>query len=631
MTSSDPSVIGKAPIGKEDHYIRIKLVFKERYTDALEKDSVLSILLQDESGASLVCEDSLFRYNDTLQNWLYYNSKQGDMSATWSFLAPEGARSIQLSVQDWAARQNGRTGLQGRVGECIVETSSRDFDTDLTNVTPSNPINVDGIVKTFDVESGRRYSLKWDVRSSKEEALFRVDFKSRSGNSLLPSEDFPINPTVGPYVYAARRAAPEQSGIVMHHDKEFEAPDSAAQMVLIGTAWSAGSTELISEIILDEITNAGASQAESQAEWLEEITRDDNILVLYTTAGPLSENNRLLLRSNRLALDCAQHGWKVLLVPFRQVDGVASPYRPHPNVLQISGDDMHEVVNRLCQRDLSGARVFVCSSRTDLLSIGIQNRLQDRGWRTVYETRDDMEEFQRVGLSKWYRPALEQWFATQADGIIATAPRLKDRISAITGRDDVVRIPNAGPDATLDLAAPLRTIENFREERSRPIAGYLGHLTAAWFDWQNLTRVISSNPEVKFEIIGPGVPANIYLPSNVEVYGELPHEEAIEVIKRWRVGLIPFIPSRLTYGVDPNKVYEYISFGLRTVSAPMGDVEHMPGVVTYRDFKSFNAKFREAIEYVPTEEFYAECQLFVEHSRWSARAEEFRTYLEGLK
>lgn len=599
-------------------FVSIRLSF-DAFEEASPKDSVIFIEAFDSLNKAVRISDTKLFHNERFANWFYLNAEKGQSECEFGFEIAEPIARLKVGFHDWEGAR-----LSNKRVICQEVFTGDPSEANCLGASKTNPVPIDKVNLEYSVVGNDQYKFTWETDSAQGDALFLFTFIDENGQQLPPIEILPVHRELGAYVYAAKGKNANLEKALC-----FKSPMRAKKLCIRGKKWAGDEVSLVSSPVL-EAQKTNSNQRQAIQSFVEGISQEDKVLILYTTAGPLSEKNKLLLRSNRLAVDCSEHGWKVVLVPFAKVDGVEHAHMPLPGILQISEEELLEVVDQLLLKEALGPRVFVCSSRSDLNSIGIQNRLQDGGWKTVYEIRDDMEEFNRVGFSKWYRPSLEVRFAKQADGILATAPRLAERISVLSGRKDVVRIPNAGPDWTIDEAEFMRSVESFSNNRTRPIVGYLGHMTAAWFDWQNLIEVAKSNPQFKFEIIGPGVPEDLYLPSNMVALGKKTHEECISIVKHWRVGLIPFIKSRLTYGVDPNKVYEYIAFGLQTVSAPMGDVETMPGVHVYQGLEEFNLHLREAMAFVPDEEFFERCEEFLKVSRWTARGKAFRDYLERI-
>ena len=163
------------------------------------------------------------------------------------------------------------------------------------------------------------------------------------------------------------------------------------------------------------------------------------------------------------------------------------------------------------------------------------------------------------------------------------------------------------------------------------VVGYVGHLTASWFDWNAVIHAARQLPEILFEIVGHGKPANISLPSNVKYLGPKTHHELQDIVKHWKVGLIPFIESPLTRGVDPNKIYEYFSWGLRVVSAKMGAVHTYPSTWVYSGQDELTNAISEAVRTSLTEE---EMNRIADHaalSSWQDRAETMLRLIEGVR
>ena len=50
------------------------------------------------------------------------------------------------------------------------------------------------------------------------------------------------------------------------------------------------------------------------------------------------------------------------------------------------------------------------------------------GWVTVYDSRDDWEEFHKVGMAKWYHPGYERYIAQHADVVSAVSRPLARRV-----------------------------------------------------------------------------------------------------------------------------------------------------------------------------------------------------------
>ena len=593
-------------------HVSVQLSLDSAPEEDLEKSGVLYYRLQDESGKEIRLNGKT-GISAKYGPFRYIHQKQGQSRYTVEVPVPQGSKVFEAGVASMKQR------LRGGVTLTATERGPH-TDTDFSLISEESPVAVDGVRQTYSVVPGVEYELTVHSRSSSAgKALLLFSFFDAQQNLLPPAGEFGIHPELGPYCYVQGEPAITIS---------IKVPEHCVQLVLRGKHWSGANVELTAMPRLERKTDQLMSASQIVSSWIEKLDVADNVILLQSTAGPISLKNKLLLRSNRTALDLSRHGWKVVYSPFSGPE--LSDRLVNENLLQLAPGELAGVVDQLIARGLQGKRVIYCSSYADMTALSVQNRLQDYGWKSVYEIRDDMEEFRRVGYSKWYSPALEQRYAQEADGVVATSPRLKDKISVITGRSDVTYLPNAAPDELVEQTRSMRSLAHFQNYRGKPLVGYLGHLTDSWFDWQKFLAVARNNMDLDFELIGHGMPKGLRLPINVRALGAMSHEECLPVVANWTVGLIPFVESRLTYGVDPNKVYEYVAMGLQTVSAPMGDLERVPGVEIYRSTEEFSDRLRDAVRVNPDQSFYAACSTFLETANWSYRVGQIREFIEGL-
>ncbi|QRQ79980.1 glycosyltransferase family protein [Glutamicibacter protophormiae] len=599
-------------LGAQTTSLMVRLSFEVSPAEDASKIGVLYFRFQDEYGRD-VAPAGKFGLSQVYGPFRYVHHDAGITDYVIDLPVPEGATRCAIGL----ARTRRR--FAGEVNLTVLEQGPN-LETDFSTVSPQHPLPVEGMRKTFPVSPGNHYDLVIPVAGAADgKSLLLFTFLDANGEMILPDEQLSIHPKLGPYQYLTVQQ-PSMVSVTI--------PEGCVELILRGQYWSGGELRLEGAPELVPGSQTGAASDQTVAGWVDGLQDTDDVIILHSTAGPISSQNKLLLRSNRTALQLARHGWKVIYSPF------TAPVRDDrligDNLLQLAPGEIPGVVDRLVAKDLRGRRVLHCSSFADMAMLSVQNRLQNHGWKTIYEIRDDMEEFKRVGFSKWYSPALELRYAQQAEGIVATSPRLRDKISVVTGRSDVHYLPNAAPDELVAATAAMRSMAHWREHRIRPLVGYLGHLTGSWFDWPKFLKVARQHPDIDFELIGHGMPKHTRLPMNVVNLGPMSHEDCLPHVARWTVGLIPFIESRLTYGVDPNKVYEYVAMGLRTVSAPMGDLERIPGVAVYRSAEEFSARLLDAVQFEPDESFYSDCTEFLSTANWSYRVSQVKGFLEGM-
>lgn len=425
----------------------------------------------------------------------------------------------------------------------------------------------------------------------------------------MAPEGLPVHPKHGPFIPV------DLTGEEPHDTKfSFPLPPAARHIVFSGIDWGTKTATYLEWISPQFVSDHTESQ--SVESFIDGLTEDDHLILIDTTAPPLGHET-LALRPNNLAVEYAEAGAKVLFVPFGST-------QEYPEIIgercaQVPRQRLDAMVNRILRAPVRPERLtYICSSFPSFECLTRMERLHRDGWLTVYEIRDDMEEFNRVGYSTWYHPLLEARMGRVADLVVTVSRALAEKISIMSDpRLDPVIVPNGVRQKTLDQSAELRG-ETLR--RTEGAVGYVGHLTDSWFDWDAVIAAARALPEIRFEIIGHGIPDNLTLPENIEYLGPKTHEELLEIVPRWQVGLIPFIDSPLTRGVDPNKIYEYFSWGLRVVTAAMGAVDEYPSTYVYQGHDGLVTAIREATATGISPRELMTIQRFAEESSWRSRA-----------
>ncbi|MGL4345857.1 MAG: hypothetical protein ACRCTE_11715, partial [Cellulosilyticaceae bacterium] len=157
--------------------------------------------------------------------------------------------------------------------------------------------------------------------------------------------------------------------------------------------------------------------------------------------------------------------------------------------------------------------------------------------------------------------------------------------------------------------------------------GYVGHLTASWFDWEALVLIAKALPQYTFEIIGHSMPTQMSsMPSNLVYLGPKNFEEVKFYAEQWKIGIIPFKINLLTSAVDPIKVYEYLSMGLKVVSFEMPQITNYPEVKLANTIEAFVEQIGESmVEWFDWETVNA----FLEQNTWGKRVEWIRGWYKS--
>ena len=241
------------------------------------------------------------------------------------------------------------------------------------------------------------------------------------------------------------------------------------------------------------------------------------------------------------------------------------------------------------------------------------NRMNANGWVTLYDCRDDWEEFERVGAAKWYSPVVERYVVNNCDFTCCVSRVLQQKIQSMTTTREVRLSPNAYDEAFLKpgyVHRPGNTVK----------IGYFGHLSPKWFDWDSLIEIARQRPNYQFEIIGHSAPDDLPLPSNVALFGPKTHAQICDIASTWHVGIIPFKVGRLADSVDPIKIYEYFALQLPVVSFRIPQISDYPYTATIETIDQFIAALDNAVQ---TKGDPATFKRFLQRNTWNIRAKSF--------
>lgn len=465
----------------------------------------------------------------------------------------------------------------------------------------------------------RRFELSIEhvARDEDSSGPISVTLRDADGIELLPIPSLPQHRTLGPIVQLSGNVGERKTKLL-----KLEVPSRAATVHLRGADWGDKTAHISGT---PKLTPIDADEVSVEA-FVASIPRDEELIVIDTTAPPMGHAT-LGLRPNNLSLSYERAGRWVVFLPFSSLQEFS--HRQGDRLFQVPRSEVGALWDALRTHRAGTSDIYICSSFPSAEAVTAAYDLKRLGWTVVYEVRDDMEEFNRVGYSKWYTPILEQQMLGLADRVVSVSRALDEKMVSMQPRiGQHAVIPNGVRSAVIDANAGLRSSEAAERRRDSRTVGYVGHLTDSWFDWPMLRGVAERMPDVRFEIVGHGMPEGLELPDNLVYLGPKTHDELRDMIGHWKVGIIPFLDIPLTRSVDPNKIYEYFAWGLRCVTVEMGAVSDYPWTRVYRDAASFIAELRWALETPVTQPDLSELEAFVGTIDWDSRAAQMLRFIE---
>lgn len=326
-----------------------------------------------------------------------------------------------------------------------------------------------------------------------------------------------------------------------------------------------------------------------------------------------TRGNRPIRQTQALLAD----GVNVLFSYYRARFDDPLPSYQSDGLVQMPQDVTLQLIAEIAKADLAECpKLFIISYPYP----GIEQQVtifKQQGWTVIYDCRDDWEEFSKVGMARWFKQGVEKELIRQCDRTICVSSPLVDKMAQMVPESQVDLVPNAVESDFLPL--------DYRHSPVEPsTVGYFGHLSEAWFDWESFALIASNCSHLQFEVIGHSDPLGLDLPANVQLLGPKPWHELHLYASRWKVAMIPFRMGRLADGVDPIKIYEYLSFGLPVVSFRMPQINDYPYTKTVDSVADFCAALELATK---TQVDINKIQAFIKQNTWEIRAKQLISYV----
>lgn len=329
--------------------------------------------------------------------------------------------------------------------------------------------------------------------------------------------------------------------------------------------------------------------------------------------------SRLLGIQSRLRTLQLEHGQSIHLLtlpPFLPSNWLSSPSAYDQLLAWNSKLALKEIHKAM--RQLKFQQAIVVNAFNPALGNALAGELNEK--LLVYYCYDEISGAHWISK---HGPRHEEQYLRQVDLTIVSSSRLhKDK--GPTTRSCVL-VKNG-------VSLELFTGDRPKEINARPRIGYLGSLDER-IDFELLTYLISNNPGFDFRFVGRVVAkdaaAQLEKLPNCEVLGAQPLESLATYVAGYDVGLIPFQKNRLTAGIYPLKINEYLAMGTPVVAtdfADLSDFEEVAYIAT--DEESFSLMIHRALA-EQSDGAIEKRRDFAQANSWVARAKAFDQALDG--
>ncbi len=341
-------------------------------------------------------------------------------------------------------------------------------------------------------------------------------------------------------------------------------------------------------------------------------------LALSGLGGPSVPTAPLLGLRPRLRLQGFEGGsklWLLTLPPSWPINWLGQP-QSYDRLLSWNAHWARRCIRRAMEQ-LGFQRPIVINAFNPALGNALAGQLDESC--LVYYCYDEISAANWIGK---HGTRHEQAFLRRADlTIVSSAPLLAakaplaQRCALVKNGVNLEHFSQPGP-RPLDLP-PADT----------PLIGYLGSLDER-LDYDLLAFLAQRLPSCRFALVGRLVSseaeARLGRLPNVDLLGAKPPAALSSYVAAFDLCLIPFIKSRLTAGIYPLKINEYLALGKPVVATDFSDLSDFAGLIELAGSPAqFLAAVKQALDAPLSADERASRRAFALANSWAQRAADF--------
>lgn len=250
----------------------------------------------------------------------------------------------------------------------------------------------------------------------------------------------------------------------------------------------------------------------------------------------------------------------------------------------------------------------------------------------IYHCVDDISAHERIDTASFR--AAENRFAARADLVLASAPKLAERLREVSS--NVLYAPNVADVELFATALADGPVDDAMAALPAPRIVFTGAIVAAKLDIGLIVELARARPHWSFALVGPVGPGDpttdvsaLNAEPNVHLLGLRDYEQLPSVLRGAAAGIIPYARNALTDSIFPMKVYEYLAAGLPVVATPLPALASVAEVSTAPDAATMAQMLDRALAEDSPERRAERSRAAGEHS-WERRLEEIAEAIEAL-
>jgi teichuronic acid biosynthesis glycosyltransferase TuaH len=237
----------------------------------------------------------------------------------------------------------------------------------------------------------------------------------------------------------------------------------------------------------------------------------------------------------------------------------------------------------------------------------------------IYDLHDDNAEFYPEGKLKELIVSENQKLLLKSDQTIFSSNFLLQKFPS--GKNGSV-IRNAHG---LEKKSYITRLSAPRATSNIKRIYYFGTISE-WFDFGLLRQSLDLFEEIEFHLIGP---ADCVVPVHPRIvsYGAMEHSAMIQQSKQADAFIMPFVITPLIEGVDPVKIYEYLSFPVPILVPAYDEISHFGDMLNYYETADeFNALIKRLFS--PQDVDISKRIEFLSKNSWQSRSHQLQDAIE---
>ena len=149
-----------------------------------------------------------------------------------------------------------------------------------------------------------------------------------------------------------------------------------------------------------------------------------------------------------------------------------------------------------------------------------------------------------------------------------------------------------------------------------------------WFDNNLILKIVDQLKDVHVTIIGPCDSPQIEH-CRVEYIGPMNHQDLMDYSSVADAFIMPFVVNELILGVDPVKLYEYLSFNATVFSVYYPELNHFKPLVKFYETheEAIDLISKERLNRTVGHNYFNDREGFLIKSSWDSRAKDFKERL----